>query len=345
MHLIALTLIATSIYQRLYKVNTRKLITWGVITISLYIVSIYGVKKYLAYAIKDAYNYDQLIVQIPPRFESKVKFSELKKAIPNPVKIRGWQSRLSRIRSSKVLRVGFVENYLPFSYRNIDNQLIGYDIEMAKMLAESLNVSVVFVPVNLKRISNELKKDYYDIVMSGVPLSSELVENVNVSHSYMDLNLALLTKSQTQNLKDYDNASNLDSIRVAYIHRFEFVRLMQSFLPKTGAVKINSVKEYIEADTAVADGMLTSAESGAFYSLLYPEYSIVNPFPEPITIPVVYPVGFESEEFVSYVNNWIIVNAKQGKLDKLYDHWILGKQVTQPKKNWSVVKDVLHWVE
>lgn len=345
MHLIALTLIATSIYQGFYKVNTKKLITWGAITILLYVVSIYGVKKYLAYSLQDAYNYDQLIVQIPPRFESSVKYSELKKASANPVRIRGWQSRLSRIRSSKVLRVGFVENYLPFSYRNQDEELIGYDIEMAKMLAESLNVRLVFVPINLSRINNELNNDYYDIVMSGVPLSSELVENVSVSHSYMDLNLALLTKAQTTNLRDFEKASKMDTIRVAYINRYEFIKLTQSFLPKTGAVKINSVQEYINADTTLADGMITSAESGAYHSLLNPEFSVVNPFPEPITIPVVYPVGFESEEFVSYINNWIIVITKQGKLDKLYDHWILGKQVTQPKKNWSVIRDVLHWVE
>ena len=345
MHLIALTLIATSIYQGFYKVNTKKLIIWGVITFSLYVVSIYGVKKYLAYSLQDTYNYDQLIVQIPPRFKSSVKYSELTKASSNPVRIRGWQSRLSRIRSSKVLRVGFVENYLPFSYRNIDGDLIGYDIEMAKMLAESLNVSLVFVPVNLSRLGNELNKDYYDIVMSGVPLSSELVKNMSVSHSYMDLNLALLTKSQTLNLKDFEKASKMDSIRVAYINRYEFVRLMQSFLPKTGAVKVNSSQDYIEADTVIADCMITSAESGAYYTLIHPEYSVVNPFPEPITIPVVYPVGFESEEFISYINNWIIVITKQGRLDKLYDHWILGKQVTQPKKNWSVIRDVLHWVD
>jgi Na+/H+-dicarboxylate symporter/ABC-type amino acid transport substrate-binding protein len=343
MHLITLTLIATSIYQGLFRLNIKKLIRWGIITTLLYLISIFGVKQYLNYSIQDTYNYDQLIVEIPPRFESTVKFTELKKASPNPVKIRDWQSRLSRIRSTRVLRVGFVENYLPFSYRNKDGELIGYDIEMAKLLAESLGVSIVFVPVIGGDLSIGLRRDYYDIVMSGVPLSSELVEHVNVSHSYMDLNLALIANSQTSNLKNFDKSAQMDSIRVAYISRPEFVELMQSFLPQTQAVKVSSVEEYIKTDTALADGMITSAESGAYYTLLYPEYSIVNPFPEPITVPVVYPVGFESEEFVDYINNWIIVITKQGRVDKLYEHWILGKQVTQPKKNWSVIKDVLHW--
>lgn len=345
MHLVTLTLIATSVSQSLYKFDTKKITSWALISVFLYVISIYGVRKYLAFSLKDAYKYDQIISEIPPRFHSDVKVTELKKAGPSPVKISGWQSRLSRIRSRKILRVGYINNYLPFSYRNKDGELIGLDIEMAKLLAESLNVRLVLVPANVKKMQEELKKDYYDIVMSGVPLSSKLANNTEISHSYLDLNLALLVKSQSENLKNFETASQLDTIRVAYVARPEFVNLMQSYLPKAGGVGINKISEFIEGDSAIADGLLTSAQSGAYNTLLHPEFKVVNPFPEPITIPVVYPVGDESYEFIEYVNNWIIVITKQGKVDKLYNHWILGKQITQPKKNWSIIKDVFHWVE
>ncbi len=345
MHLITLTLITISISQGLYKFNVKKIAVWAGLTTIFYITSVYGIRTYLAYSLKDAYKYDELIGQIPPRFNTKVDMIELKKSGPSPIKISGWQSRLSRIRSRKILRVGFMENYLPFSYRNNNGELIGLDIEMAKLLAKSLGAKLVFVPANPSNMVKELEKDYYDIVMSGVPLSSELVNKVEVSHSYMDLNLALLTKSKTSELKNFEVASLLDTIRVAYVARPEYVELMKFYLPQTGGIKISGSSIFIEGDSTVADGLLTSAQSGAYLTLLHPDFKIVNPMPEPVTIPVVYPVGYESQEFVEYVNNWIIVNAKQGKIDKLYDHWILGKQVTQPKKNWSVIKDVLHWVD
>ncbi len=345
MHLISVTLIATSISQGIYKFNVKKIVSWGVISIVLYVTSISGVRTYLAYSLKDSYKYDQIIFDITPRFNTDVEIIELKKSGPSPVKIKSWQSRLSRIRSRKILRVGYIENYLPFSYRNKNGELIGLDIEMAKLLAHSLKAKLVLVPVKPNNMYHELQKDYYDIVMSGVPLSSELANTIEVSHSYLDLNLALVTKSQTDNLKNFEKASQMDSIRVAYLTRPEFVTLMQSYLPQTGAVKIKSSEEFVQGDSSVADGLLTSAQSGAYFSLLHPEFKVVNPLPEPVTIPVVYPVGNNSFEFVEYVNNWIIVVSKQGQVDKLYDHWILGKQVTQPKKNWSVIKDVLHWVE
>ncbi len=345
MHLVALTVIATSIAQGLFKLPLKKLAAWAGVTVALYAVTIVGVRQYLSFSLKDAYTYDQLIRQIPPRFTTDVQVTELKKAGPSPVKITGWQSRLSRIRSRGILRVGFIEDYLPFSYRNKQGQLIGFDIEMAKLLATSLKAKLVLVPANPDRIKRELAKDYYDIVMSGMPLSSELANQVEVSHSYLDLNLALLTKSYTDELKSYEKARTLDSLRVAYVARPEFVQLMQTYLPQTIGVSIPTSTVFVEKDTLIADALLTSAESGAYISLLHPEFKVVNPFPEPVTVPVVYPVGYESTEFLDYVNNWIIVNAKQGKIDKLYQHWILGRQVTQPKKNWSVIKDVLHWVE
>lgn len=345
MHLITLTLIATSISQGLYKFNAKKIGSWAIISVLLYVVSIYGAKKYLSYSLKDAYKYDQLISKIPPRFKSDVPVTELKKAGPSPVKITGWQSRLSRIRSRGILRVGYVDNYLPFTYRNNDGELIGLDIEMAKLLAESLGARLVLVPADPNNVLKEIRKDYYDIVMSGVALSSELVKNIEVSHSYIDLNFALIISSKNDNLKSFETASEMDTIRVAYVARPEFVELMQSFLPQTVGVKIESTESFIQGDSTLADGLLTSAQSGSYFTLLHPEFKIVNPLPETITIPIVYPVGDESYEFLEYVNNWIIVISKQGKVDKLYDHWILGKQVTQPKKNWSIMKDALHWVE
>jgi Na+/H+-dicarboxylate symporter/ABC-type amino acid transport substrate-binding protein len=345
MHLMTLTIIATAIYQGIFKMRKSKLLVWATISVVLYFGAIIGLKQYLTFSLKDAYNYDELVYQIPPRFEYDVVVTELEKSRPNPIKIRGWQSRLTRIRSSGVLRVGIIDNYLPFSYRNNKGELVGYDIEMAKMLAESLRVKLIFVPVNVARMSYQLNQDHYDIIMSGIPLSSELAEDYDLSHSYMDVNLALLTKAKTSELKSYAEASKLDTIRVAYARGSQaFLKLAQSIIPTIGGIRNDTIGNFILADTLLADAQLVSAETGAYYSLLEPEFSVVNPFPEPVSIPLVYVVGFESEDFLNYLNNWIIVTTKQGRLDKLYDHWILGKQVTQPKRNWSIIEDVLHWV-
>jgi hypothetical protein len=41
----------------------------------------------------------------------------------------------------------------------------------------------------------------------------------------------------------------------------------------------------------------------------------------------------------------IELKKKGGTIDKLYKHWILGKSEAFQKPRWSVIRDVLHWIE
>ena len=346
MHLIALTVISASIYLNIYKLRVRKFLFWGATSVILIFVSVLGVRSYLTSSLKGTYNYHQLIYQIPERFSHPAIPEIETEARPNPIRLKGWQSKMSRIRTSGVIRVGYVPGYLPFSYRSSSNELIGFDIEMAKLLAESLNVRLTLVPINYDLLSYHILMDHCDIVMSGIPLSSELGENNVVSHSYMDLNLAFLAGVKAKGFETYNKVAALDTFTLGYTSGAKpFVKPATNFFPKMGTVSLDSTIVFITEDTLAADVLLTSAEAGAYQTLLYPEYKVVNPFPEPVTLPLVYVLGDRSEELLSYVNNWIIVSTKQGQVGQLYDHWVLGKQITEPRPNWSIMKDVLGWVE
>ena len=47
---------------------------------------------------------------------------------------------------------------------------------------------------------------------------------------------------------------------------------------------------------------------------------------------------------MSFVNTWIALKRKDGTLDAVYKHWILGEDSTPKSPRWSIVRDVLHWV-
>ncbi|EXI80570.1 MAG: hypothetical protein AW10_01713 [Candidatus Accumulibacter appositus] len=46
-----------------------------------------------------------------------------------------------------------------------------------------------------------------------------------------------------------------------------------------------------------------------------------------------------------YVSTWTALTKKEGVVPKLYDYWILGRGATSRKPRWSVIRDVLGWVE
>ncbi len=47
-----------------------------------------------------------------------------------------------------------------------------------------------------------------------------------------------------------------------------------------------------------------------------------------------------------FVSRWIELVHKQ-RLDsqRIYDHWILGAEAEERKPRWSVIRNVLGWVE
>jgi len=78
---------------------------------------------------------------------------------------------------------------------------------------------------------------------------------------------------------------------------------------------------------------------------MYPEYSVVVPGPDLIRVPLGFPIGKRDERFASFVNTWIGLKRKDGTLDAAYKHWILGQDAAPHQPRWSIVHNVLHWVD
>ena len=49
--------------------------------------------------------------------------------------------------------------------------------------------------------------------------------------------------------------------------------------------------------------------------------------------------------WANLVNTWIELKRRDGTLELLYGHWILGKTSEEKTPRWSIIRDVFHWVE
>ena len=73
--------------------------------------------------------------------------------------------------------------------------------------------------------------------------------------------------------------------------------------------------------------------------------SVVVPGPDPIRVPLAYPIGKRDQPLAAFVNTWIALKRKDGTLDAAYKHWILGQDAAPRQPRWSIVRNVLHWME
>ena len=94
-----------------------------------------------------------------------------------------------------------------------------------------------------------------------------------------------------------------------------------------------------------SDAVVLPAERGSVLSLLYPKYTVVVPEPGIVKIPLAYPVARRDHEFAAFLNTWIELKRRDGTIDALYGHWILGKQAVKRQPRWSIMRNVLHWVD
>ncbi|AZQ63339.1 cation:dicarboxylase symporter family transporter [Flammeovirga pectinis] len=345
MHLITLTILTLSSTNGFFKLRKRK-ITMGVaVTVILFIVTLVPLRLFLSYSLKDVYQNDKVIANMQ-LIHKLVPFKVLPSASPNPTKLLKYESILERIKRRGIVRVGFYEDEIPFSYFNARGELVGFGIDMAHELGSALDVEIEFVPITVGHMPEELKNDNFDIVMSDIFMSSQYSAELSFSKPYLDVTMALVVRDQADQYKTFDKASEVSSFTIGYFERKDVAQKFLNYFPQAKAVRLDSVNQFFnQTDSLKLDGLLTSAERGAALTLLHPEYQIANPLPYKITLPLAYPVGNKDENMANFVTNWIEVNKKDGTITRFYDYWILGNDHLRKEEHWSVIKDVLHWVD
>jgi hypothetical protein len=116
-------------------------------------------------------------------------------------------------------------------------------------------------------------------------------------------------------------------------------------LPNVELVRLASNEEFFEGRAPSVMGLITTAEAGSAWTLRYPSFQVVVPEGVTVKVPLIYPVGRGSLGLKDYVEGWARLMVDFGTTQTLYDHWILGRGAERRGPRWSIIRDVLHWVD
>ena len=261
-----------------------------------------------------------------------------------PLEAEARPKSIAEIRSRGVLRVGYIPDAMPLSYFNKYGELVGYDIAMAHNLAYGFECAPEFFPVTLETMPEDLDTGRVDVVMSGVSISPELFDRVAFSDSYLTLQIAFVVRDYRHDeFVNGEDVQKMPGLKIAVSSRFAHLGLAQAFFPKAQFVLLNSARDFFIKGSA--DALLTTAEEGATWTLLYPEYDVVVTEPSVYKDLLSYPVAKGAVQFHAYLNHWLRLASAWGLDKEEYDYWILGKNPTAKEPHWSIIRNVLHWVE
>jgi Na+/H+-dicarboxylate symporter/ABC-type amino acid transport substrate-binding protein len=318
------------------------ILSYAGITAVLAIVVIGGTRVFFASGLSQEYSKDRVLASMQLIHEPVNATLERS---PSPAPVTNL-APLEAIQERKMLRVGYLPDALPFAFFNQGGDLVGFDVELAHRLAREMGVGLTFVPVDRQNLAKELADGYCDLVMSGVAVTTNRAREVLFSDSYLDETLALVVPDdQRERYDTWDAIRDQGALTIAVMDVPYYVQKLRELLPRADIQVHEEIEPLFDRAAAHADAVALPAERGSAWTLRYPAFSVVVPGPDPIRVPLAYPIGKRDERLASFVNTWIALKGKDGTLDAAYKHWILGQDAAARQPRWSIVRNVLHWVK
>jgi Na+/H+-dicarboxylate symporter len=344
MGLFATALIGVAAMTGFLRLKPRRIALILVVAAAAAAVAVIGTRVILAATIDTTYSKAEALkgMQLARRAVPVTVRTDAPPPEPGPA------PALERIRAHGTLRVGFVDDKLPFAFFNTSRDLVGMDVEVAALLARDLGVAgVEFVQTDdYAALLRLLTAGRIDLAMS-IPYLVGLLPVIDYSAPYFDGVVGFAVKD-----KDADDFATLDAIRKrgrltlgVTIDRRDVEEELRENLPgvELRFVLLASPKEYFSGLHPEVDAFATLAQIGSAWSLLYPEYSVVVPQPNPLKLPTGIALRKGDRDLVDFVNTWLVIRKSSGALDLAYAYWVLGKGAEQRHRRWSIMHDVLGW--
>jgi polar amino acid transport system substrate-binding protein len=96
----------------------------------------------------------------------------------------GKDDSLDKIKKAGYIRIAMGPGYPPFAYHNAKQELVGFDVGVAKELAKRMGVEVKLVAVDWQKIIDGLNARDYDAILGSMSVTEERTKVVDFSVPY-----------------------------------------------------------------------------------------------------------------------------------------------------------------
>ena len=112
---------------------------------------------------------------------------------------------LSRIQSKGEIVVAMEGTWSPWTYHDENDELVGYDVEVAKKIAEKLGVEAVFVEGEWDGLLAGLDAGRYDMMVNGVEITEERGEKYDFTDPYGYIRTAIIVTGDNEEIKSFED--------------------------------------------------------------------------------------------------------------------------------------------
>lgn len=106
-------------------------------------------------------------------------------------------SSLSYVQDKGTLVLGLDDSFPPMGYRDENNDIVGYDIDLATEVCKRLGVELKLQPIDWTAKENELNTKKIDCIWNGMSIDDERKQNMTLSIPYLDNSMAFVVKNDS----------------------------------------------------------------------------------------------------------------------------------------------------
>ncbi|QCJ41801.1 transporter substrate-binding domain-containing protein [Bacillus sp. S3] len=115
------------------------------------------------------------------------------------------QSTIDKVVKAKKLVVGTAPGYFPFEMKNTKGEFIGYDIDTAKAIGDSLGVKVEFKQFGFDGLIPALKTGEIDMIIAGMTIRGDRALSVSFADPYFATGQVLMLPKKDTATKSWED--------------------------------------------------------------------------------------------------------------------------------------------
>jgi len=230
-------------------------------------------------------------------------------------------SVIEQILKRGVLKVG-MDTFQPWAMKDKNGTFIGFEIDVARRLAEDMGVTVEFVPTAWSGIIPALLTGKFDVIIGGMGILPKRALKVNFSQPYDYSGMSIVAHKELaagfSSLEDF----NKKDVQVAVKLGTTAVIAAKKYLPNaTLRMFENETQTYQELRNGKVHAVIGSAPRPAYEALEYPD-TLYLPLKGTFTKE---PIGFAlrkgDPDALAFFNSWITGVSLEGWLQERHDYW------------------------
>ena len=229
-------------------------------------------------------------------------------------------SVIETIKERGVIKIG-LSIFKPWSMRDLEGELIGFELDVGRKLAKDMGVEVEFIPTAWDGIIPALVSGKFDVIISGMSITAQRNLTVNFSDPYAYSGLTILANTKMVEgmaLEDY----NSPDVTFAARRGATPATVIATLFPKATLL-------LFDEDGAATQEVLNGNAHASMASEPTPS-SEARRYPDTLSVPFNQSFLATGEAFAyrkgdpdatNFFNNWIGVNFANGWLTERNDYW------------------------